>query len=386
MTTQEAVDRLNAQIAREEAEPDFARDYEDVPRQIEAITREWLTAILCRNVVGAEVAGFQLGDGSAGTSVRRQLIVQYNAKGRAAGLPERLFTKSTPTFHTRYINGITGTMVDEATFFNKLRPELGLEAPVSVHAAYDIERFRAIFVFEDLTVGRETEFCTAQTDVTLDRAQQMTRLMAEYHGHFWEDPRFDTTFGDLRPMSRWWRHIHKMLDRDTTHEAGMDGAIAVIPSGIMQRRQDIWRVYWEAVDEHDKAPRTLIHNDPHIGNWYISDGRMGLCDWQCACVGSWARDLSYSITCSLPVENRRAWEAELLELYVAELNRNVGRQVLSMEEAWPLYRQQMVLALYFWTDVLCHSQNLPDMQPRELTLELIKRITIAMDDLRVLDR
>jgi hypothetical protein len=35
-----------------------------------------------------------------------------------------------------------------------------------------------------------------------------------------------------------------------------------------------------ALAMHEREPRTLLHSDVHLGNWYVTgDGRMGLCDW-----------------------------------------------------------------------------------------------------------
>ncbi|MEJ2459065.1 MAG: hypothetical protein P8Y58_13380 [Novosphingobium sp.] len=41
--------------------------------------------------------------------------------------------------------------------------------------------------------------------------------------------------------------------------------------------------------------------------------------------------------------------------------------------------------LAFWTNTLNPAPGMPDMQPRDSTLEFIRRITIAMDDLDTLD-
>jgi hypothetical protein len=50
-----------------------------------------------------------------------------------------------------------------------------------------------------------------------------------------------------------------------------------------------------------------------------------------------------------------------------------------------LYRQQVFLALMMWTPTLVHSRTTPDMQPEEMSLEMIERMTVAMSDLRSLD-
>ena len=75
---------------------------------------------------------------------------------------------------------------------------------------------------------------------------------------------------------------------------------------------------------------------------------MGLNDLQCACKGNWGRDVSYAITTSLTTENRRAWEQDLLRLYLESLAAAGGRKV-RFDDAWTIYRQQTFSALA-WVD------------------------------------
>ncbi|MBV8773813.1 MAG: DUF1679 domain-containing protein, partial [Deltaproteobacteria bacterium] len=113
------------------------------------------------------------------------------------------------------------------------------------------------------------------------------------------------------------------------------------------------------------------------------EGVLGLCDWQCLGRGHWARDVAYAISTTLSIEDRRAWERELLQRY---LERMAEKSVLSVsfDEAWDLYRQQLPLALLMWTPTLVHTRTTPDMQPEQMSLEMIKRITVAMSDVQTL--
>src|SRR5688572_27969794 len=79
---------------REKVRPVRVTTAEQTPLSVDAITPQWLTAVLCGAVPGAAVEHFEVVGGSDGTSSRRALRVHYNAAGVAADLPERLFTKS----------------------------------------------------------------------------------------------------------------------------------------------------------------------------------------------------------------------------------------------------------------------------------------------------
>ena len=49
------------------------------------------------------------------------------------------------------------------------------------------------------------------------------------------------------------------------------------------------------------------------------------------------------------------------------------------------FRQQAFSALMMWTPTLCPPPLLPEMQTEATSMEMIKRITTAIDDVRSLD-
>jgi hypothetical protein len=52
----------------------------------------------------------------------------------------------------------------------------------------------------------------------------------------------------------------------------------VIPARVVARREEIWLAALQGLAMHGAEPRTLLHSDVHLGNWYVTNaGRMGLC-------------------------------------------------------------------------------------------------------------
>ena len=90
------------------------------------------------------------------------------------------------------------------------------------------------------------------------------------------------------------------------------------------------------------------------------------------------------MTTTLAIEDRRSWERELLSRYLGKMRELCGLRT-DPESAWNAYRQQTLPALLMWTPTLCPPPHSPDMQPREMSIEMIKRITTAMSDLEALD-
>jgi hypothetical protein len=153
------------------------------------------------------------------------------------------------------------------------------------------------------------------------------------------------------------------------------------PAPLKARRDEVWPAFVRSVALHDRLPATVLHADGHAGNWYMTGaGRPGLCDWQCVGHGHWSLDVAYTLTTLLPVDDRRAWEHELLERY---LMRSGAPE--SIDETWLRYRQQIPGALLKWTPTLNPPRGLPQMQPRPVAVEMLHRITTAMVDHDVLD-
>ncbi|MET0984041.1 MAG: phosphotransferase [Steroidobacteraceae bacterium] len=141
----------------------------------------------------------------------------------------------------------------------------------------------------------------------------------------------------------------------------------------------------KSVALHDQYPKTVAHGDVHLKNWYVAgNGEMGLGDWQCAHHGHWARDVAYALSTALTIENRRDSEQDLLRYYLDRLHA-AGGPKLDFNDAFTAYRQQLITALTWWTIVVHPAPGMPDMQPRDITFEFVRRMSTAMDDLDTLD-
>jgi Phosphotransferase enzyme family len=356
----------------------IAKTIDDVPWCAEAISSEWLTAVLCHGIQGARVTSVEICGGDQGSSVRRKLKVSYNEEGKNAGLPENLFCKTTPTVLTRLATGLSAA--GEARFYRQIRPELNIEAPVCYHSAWDRNSGRSVHLFNDVVATKAARFCRWQTPISRQQAEQIVDTLATLHSRYYDNARFTSDLKWVLTFEDFF-HAGERVGLRECHERAMIQAEAVIPPDVSRRRAEIWPSTIRALALHSKGVRTLLHSDVHLGNWYITgEGRMGLCDWQCLGKGHWARDVSYAISTTLAIEDRRAWERDLLKRYLEQMREQCGLAI-TFDEAWDLCRQQLFLALLMWTPTLVHTRTTPDMQPEEMSLEMIKRISAAISDL-----
>ncbi|HJU10174.1 MAG TPA: aminoglycoside phosphotransferase family protein [Candidatus Binataceae bacterium] len=356
----------------------IAKTIDDVPWSAEAISPEWLTDVLCRGTQGARVTSVEICGGDQGSSVRRNIKATYNEEGKNAGLPENLFCKTTPTVLTRLATGLSAA--GEARFYREIRPNLNIEAPICYYSAWDRNSGRSVHLFNDIVATKAARFCRWHTPISRQQAEQIVDTLATFHSRFYDSARFSSDLKWVRSFEDFFRAGERVGLREC-HEQAMIRAEAVIPPDVSRRRAEIWPATMRALALHKQAAPALLHSDVHLGNWYImGDGQMGLCDWQCLGKGHWARDVSYAISTTLAIEDRRAWERDLLQRYLQKMREQCGLAV-TFSEAWNLCRQQLFLALMMWTPTLVHTRTTPDMQPEEMSLEMIKRITAAISDL-----
>jgi hypothetical protein len=356
---------------------------DELPMSYEEITPAWLTAVLARDTPGAEVVSHRLGATDEGTSSRRGIALAWNDAGAAAGLPGRVFCKSTMTLASRYLLGLNGGIAAEVNFFNVVQPTLSIRAPHALFADYNPQSVNSIIIMDDM--ADRVRFGSHEIDLTLEQARSQLRLLATLHAKYYDRPELSTVLSEYNDWEKYFAITVDAAGFGPACERGFLEAEDVIPRRLFQRTKEIWPATLRGVHDSSRLPRTLIHSDVHLKNWYIdADGEMGLNDWQCACKGTWGRDLSYAISTALSPENRRAWERDLVAYYVEQLHA-AGAPQVPFSDAWLLYRQQLFSGLAWWTGTLGQPPDAPKMQPPETSREFIRRMTHAIDDLDALD-
>jgi hypothetical protein len=364
---------------RQHRNPPITAD--DLPFAFEDITPEWLTAVLCAKHSGAKVVSSRLDTADDGTSNRRRIFIEYNAAGTSAGLPKAVFCKASHTLANRISLGISGGMRSEVNFYNVVRPLLDIETPVCFFARYT-PTFNSLVMLED--ISDSATFCTHTTDWTRERAESQMRLMANFHGKFLGSPELATS---LSVFPTWTEYFggFDIPDVQNACDIGFGMAEEVIPPRLFARRQEIWTATRRSVERHKHIDQTLMHGDVHLRNWYLAaNGEAGLTDWQGASRGHWSRDFIFALVTSLTIEHRREWQDELLSYYLDQLAHAAGRPV-NTAGASDEIRRQLFTVLAYWTMTINPPPGLPDMQPRDSTLEFLRRMSTAIDDLDALD-
>lgn len=346
-----------------------------VPLSLDELDADWFAAHMGAGTLpeSALVTG-----GSSGTTQRRGFALNW---GAGTNLPADVFVKMSASLGTRLTGAISGAMENEAWFYNALRPKLGIEAPAGYYAAFDAFSGSSIQVIEDVAATKGAVFLNALTPISRDMAEGQMALLAALHGQgkaLAVQPGTPKTYCEFMGLS----NDRAMIK--TFHFRGLKKAADTLPPRFRARMSESWNAVLASIAAHKTLPHTVIHSDVHPGNWYqCNDGRMGLMDWQCVTRGHWSRDLAYCLSAGLTIENRRAWERDLIALYLGRLAA-AGGDAMPFDDAFTHYRRQLPSALGYWTPTYAPPPFFPAMQPEEFAAEIVLRTATAIDDLDAL--
>jgi Phosphotransferase enzyme family len=355
----------------------------DVPRSGDDITADWLTERICCDHPGARVVSIERPGGSVGTTTRRALRVTYNDAGREAGLPVDLYVKCTTALAQRLILGLGQFIEGEWSFYRYVRPEIEIEAPRGYWGEVDPKSWRSVTVMDDVAAQRGATFWSTSTVISKEMMMDLLSNTAVWHGRFWNSPKLHG-FHWLKTPEQHLASIDALIGMEGRSNVGHDRAREVLPAWVADREGDLYEGLRRSVRLLSGGDLTYLHGDFHVGNTYqAEDGAMGIGDWQIGVVGGWAYDYSYIVATGLAVEDRRAWERELLAYYLERLEEEGGPK-LEFDTAFDLYRAGVFYGHYAWAYTIGRPALAPKYQPDEISLVMLERTGAALDDLESL--
>ena len=326
---------------------------------------------------GARLESHRVEIDSRGTTDRARLRLEWNAIGRAAGLPTSAFAKGTSSqVAPRAIVSAFGCGTYETRFFRQIQPSVA-DLTIAPYIARSGAGGRYVNAFEDLALRGDVTFYNADDEAPKEHAEAVVDLLAQLHGRFWRSPRFETDLSWLktysgrpgypfmRQMFRWSEKKFMKQDR-------------VVPDSVRRLtkayvdNQDTFVRVWESM------PMTLCHGDTHLGNTFANpDGSAGIYDWQVFHKMNGLRDLAYFLMHSIPTELRRAEEENLLRRYLDGLaEAGAGTEAPSYDEAFDRYR---LLTIDGWIAIV-FTLAAGGMQPDDrMEVTAVRAINTLMD-------
>jgi hypothetical protein len=337
------------------------------------VDADGLTPAFLSDALGTEVTEVELLDHAFATNQRARIGLTYATPG--AG-PASLFVKLAPLDPAhREMIGATGMGEREAQFYADVAPVANVLTPACSFAASEADRF--VLLLEDLSVRGCRFASNGEWGITADSAAGALEDLARFHARFedaaerarvapWLATRRPSTSEATSGLMRW------VLDENAGTLPEHYTAI-----GELYVEHHTWfDAMWHA------GPATYVHGDTHIGNVFLDGARVGFLDWGLSRVSTHLRDVSYFLTMSVDVEERRAHGRELLQGYLAAL-RAAGGVDISFDDAWAAHRlhaSYTVVATF-----LAYMPSYAASDGVALGDALLARSAAALDDLGVVE-
>lgn len=231
------------------------------------------------------------------------------------GLPASVITKLPSALpENRELALTMGYYECEHRFYDEVAGSCSLRTPRCWYSAADGGNGRYALVIEDLGGLRRID----QLDgADPDAAAAVVDALAALHAQWWASPRLADhpwlpdglgddvrVYGDLSRGS--WPAFAEATQAVLTDE----------DRGVAERFLERYDVM---IDRSLDAPHTLVHRDFRVDNMHFDDRSPVVFDWGGVAHGGGLYDYAYFVAGSVPIEDRRAHDDELLARYRAGL-------------------------------------------------------------------
>jgi hypothetical protein len=349
-----------------------------IPTSAADIDAAWLSEVLPWDVVGVQAENLGAGLGLLGEVTRLHLTYGAGQPG-----PATLIAKTqSPAPESVFVAQIMGFYDREVSFYRNLAERVAVRTPRCHHADIADDGTPFVLLLEEITGGRTIDqiqgASRADTEVVIDQAVRL-------HAQLWNSP-------ELWELE-WLPPINTPL-----FLAAADLAAEKLPRYLE---------YWEG-----KAPaaalrfvRDLTPHYPALLDWWVDQGNptfahmdfradnfllggtagtdaVTVLDWQLSVRGVGVWDVANFLAGSVTVDDRRAWEDDLVRRYHAGLLA-AGVTGYDWDRCWRDYRY--AVGQQAWSTCPMGDMD-PGNDRGQLLLDTITpRYLVAADDLGVVE-
>lgn len=340
-----------------------------LPRSLAHVTPAFLTQALSERWPGIVVSAATISDATEGTSSRARLTLAYESVPTGANPPRTMWLKSSFNELHDVILRFDPFRI-EARFYQL--PDVPVATPRCYFSEYD-ESGHCFLLLEDLS-AQGVRFGHVSKAVTRDDAKRVLDQLARLHGGTRDrEDAFRPDWLDT-PLKGGYSEffLGELMDRLPRLWKGRRGDLVPEVYRDIDRTR---RLYATLQTENAAGPGVLLHGDCHAGNVYYGGPEgAGLLDWSLLRWGRWAYDVGYYLVSALTVEDRRAWERELLTHYIAAFAQAGGDRI-DFDRAWRAYAVQPLYGFLTW------MATYPEMQGEETCRAVVTRFATAASDL-----
>jgi hypothetical protein len=344
-----------------------------LPSTPSEIDPAWLTDSLAPRYPDARVTEVEVREVRQVTNTHALLTVHYRGPTDA---PREMFCKLPPLDpERREVIARSQMGPKEVLFYTRLAPMFpGIRVPDVYVAQHDPTDQSFVMLMEDL-VSSGCRIPDGTWGIEPDAAARALEDLADLHVRFEEPAR--------REAEVPWAPLAK---------DGRAPGLGLLQYGLDNHRDKLSDGFARAaelyIDRHAElialwasgpGPSTIVHGDPHTGNLFVDNGRVGFLDWGVINVTTPIRDAGYFITMAMQIEDRRAHEEDLLRHYL-EVRTAKGGAPISFDDAWLAHRLHALYCVPAACQIVTFPENATPAR-RVFAAGFLARVEAALADL-----
>jgi hypothetical protein len=338
-----------------------------IPRTVDDLTPEWLSAALGRPVTSVKAEPIGVGVGLVGQLFRLQL----EGGGESSTIIAKL---AAPNDDDRFVATVLNMYGREVGFYKELSERTTIAHPECYFAEHDPATQDCVLLLEDVSVrGRGGDQITG---CSLGDARHAIRTLAQLHACFWDDPSLSSSpflmqlSDDPYPAAvsmayeMAWPRVQELFGDM------IDDQVREFGDAYAQRIPALFAKLCE-------GPLVLSHADWRLDNLFFTDNEAGdviAIDWQLIDRSVGPRDLSYHVTQSVNIDDPAGYQ-EAFDAYVGDLG-DLGVDV-DRAWAWEMYRYGTILG-FVYPVIATGALTIANDRHVELTRALFRRSLAAL--------
>ncbi len=324
-----------------------------IPQTADELTTEWFRSVLGHDV--GEVTGVSpIGTGQMAYCYRVELGDRRLAV-KLAG-PDATVLQS-------------GAYTAEVSFYRQVAPRLSSGIARCHHADISDDALQFVLVLDDLAPAGQGDQIAG---CSLADARAAVTTMAAIQAPLWNEPSIRTfnapPDGPAAAMELFQMYMRMATDAFLPRFEGMIDAEDLATLASFTERAGEWGV--ARMD-----PFSIVHGDFRLDNLLFDGTTCFAVDWQTASIALPLRDLGFFCATSLLIDDRRAWERELVAMY----HGLIDAPGYSLEQCWDDYR--FGIAQGTWVTIIGAWASRQSDRGDEMFVAMASRTAAAMRDL-----
>jgi hypothetical protein len=356
----------------------------DYPTNPGELSTDWLTDVLraCGAVREAAVTAFETQIVGEGAGFMGQLAkVKLSYDKAEAGAPASLVGKfSAAAPENREVAMFFRFYEREVNFYELIAGKVELRTPRCYYSAFDPATGDHLLLLEDMApakVGDQLAGCK------LEQAKLAIGELAKFQATWWKSPELDRLEWMPGLDAEWY--IQAVEDG---YAQAWEPFVQFTQPYLTPELEDVCRRYGKSVRKimttfGSELPATIVHADYRLDNMFFGDGKtapaFAVIDWQISARGGGIFDVAYFLSGTLPSDERKATERDLVRLYHDTLTKH-GVSGYSLEQCWEDYRLS-TLFLLAYSVIALGSLDHANQRGVDLFTTISKRTFAAITDL-----